>query len=68
MRTVLCLGALLFLQACAGAKPYQRGVLAMSAMQFDDDPQASLVEEHVYTYREGSTGAYGGGGGGCGCN
>lgn len=56
------------LAACTGAAPYQRGKLAKAKMQFDPRPAATTVEQHVYSYREGSTGGYGGGGGGCGCN
>ena len=58
---VLCAG-------CAGVKPYERGKLARPMMQLEPDPDAALVEQHVYEYREGATGGYGGGGGGCGCN
>jgi hypothetical protein len=53
---------------CAGALPYEREYLAKAKMQFGADPQADLLEQHVYQYREGSAGGYGGGGGGCGCN
>lgn len=59
---------LLTLGACAGARPYQRGPLAAPCMQFDPDPMAVLLQQHVFEYREGATGGYGGGGGGCGCN
>lgn len=65
MRAVLLLVAL---AGCAGARPYERGRLAAACMQFDPDPLAALLEQHVFDYREGSTGGYGGGGGGCGCN
>lgn len=54
--------------ACTGARPWERETLAAKRMQFDPDPVASGVEQHVYNYREGSIGGYGGGGGGCGCN
>jgi hypothetical protein len=53
---------------CAGVKPYERGKLAQPMMQLEPDPDAVLIEQHVYEYREGATGGYGGGGGGCGCN
>jgi hypothetical protein len=53
---------------CAGARPWEREQLARPRMRFDPDPQAALLEEHVFQYREGSVGGYGGGGGGCGCN
>jgi len=53
---------------CAEVKPWQRELLAQPKMQLDPDPNATLLEQHVYEYREGSTGGYGAGGGGCGCN
>ena len=53
---------------CAGAKPYQREKLARPEMQFGGDPEAATMEQHVFQYREGSVGGYGGSGGGCGCN
>lgn len=60
--------ALVLVPACAEVRPYQRETLAAPRMQLDPDPEAVLVEQHVFSYREGSTGGYGGGGGGCGCN
>jgi hypothetical protein len=56
------------LSACAGARPWERELLARPKMRFDPEPDAALLEQHVYEYREGSVGGYGGGGGGCGCN
>jgi hypothetical protein len=53
---------------CSGVKPYQREKLAKPKMQFDTQPEATQLEQHVFEYREGSFGGYGGGGGGCGCN
>ena len=53
---------------CAGARPYQREKLARPEMQFGSDPEATTMEQHVFQYREGSVGGYGGSGGGCGCN
>ena len=53
---------------CTTVRPYERETLAQPRMLLDPDPEATLVEQHVYNYREGSTGGYGGGGGGCGCN
>jgi hypothetical protein len=66
-RVVLIL-VLASLASCVGARPWEREQLAAARMQLDPDPEQSLVEQHVYNYREGSTGGYGGGGGGCGCN
>lgn len=53
---------------CVGAKANERGRLAKAKMQFNPRPEAATLEQHVYSYREGSTGGYDGGGGGCGCN
>jgi hypothetical protein len=53
---------------CAAVPPWQRGLLAKQKMQIAPDPLSALHEQHVYEYREGSTGGYGSGGGGCGCN
>lgn len=58
----------LALAGCTGARPWERGNLAKPKMQLAPDPEAALLEQHVFAYREGSAGGYGGGGGGCGCN
>jgi hypothetical protein len=59
---------LVALSGCAAVKPWQRECLAKPKMALDADPEAALLEQHVYLYREGSAGGYGGSGGGCGCN
>jgi hypothetical protein len=56
------------LAGCAGVRPWEREALAEPQMQIGADPEADLLEQHVFTYREGSAGGYGGSGGGCGCN
>ncbi|HZQ61007.1 MAG TPA: DUF4266 domain-containing protein [Casimicrobiaceae bacterium] len=59
------------LAACATYAPpqaWEKGDLAKPAMQFDPDPLAAKLEQHVYTSKEATTGGYGVGGGGCGCN
>ena len=53
---------------CAGTQAWERESLAKRKMQLNEDPEAVLLEQHVYQYREGSVGGYGAGGGGCGCN
>jgi hypothetical protein len=58
----------LLLCTSCGVKAYERGKLAQPKMALDPDPDHTLIEQHVYEYREGATGGYGGGGGGCGCN
>ncbi len=62
------LAIVLAASACTGVKAYQRGKLAKAKMQFNPRPETTTLEQHVYSYREGSTGGYDGGGGGCGCN
>jgi len=57
------------LAACAPTTAaWQREKLAKQKMQMAPDRLAELCAEHVFEYREGSTGGYGAGGGGCGCN
>jgi len=58
----------LFSGACVRVKPWQRGVLAKPCMSITPDPGEAQLEEHFFSYREGSAGGYGGTGGGCGCN
>ena len=53
---------------CAAVQPWERSRLAKPIMQLDPEPESTLLEQHVYQYREGSAGGYGGLGGGCGCN
>ena len=64
----LAVASFLATTACSGAQPYERAKLAKSKMQLVLDPDAALLEQHVYEYREGSAGGYGAQGGGCGCN
>lgn len=66
--TLACLAALLPPMGCAHVAPWQRENLASKRMRLGADPEAELLEQHVFQYREGSSGGYGGGGGGCGCN
>lgn len=63
-----CASLLLVGSGCGAVKPYERGKLAKPKMQLDPSPEATLLENHVYDYREGSAGASGAVGGGCGCN
>ncbi len=53
---------------CVAVKSWERGRHAKPCMQLEPEPESSLLEQHVYQYREGSAGGYGGLGGGCGCN
>lgn len=52
----------------APPQPWEKGTLARPEMQFDADPLAAKLTQHIYTSREAAAGGYGVGGGGCGCN
>jgi len=69
--TILLACAALVVTGCATIeppRPWEKGELAQPAMQFDPDPLAAKVEQHIYASKEAATGGYGVGGGGCGCN
>jgi Domain of unknown function (DUF4266) len=68
LRIVWAAPLLLVIGGCATVKPYERGLLAKPKMQLEPSPEGTLLENHVYDYREGSAGAAGAVGGGCGCN
>lgn len=65
---LLALGGLAVGGCASAPKPWQRERLAKPKMQMAGDRLGTLLELHVYEYREGSVGGYGMGGGGCGCN
>jgi hypothetical protein len=65
---LLTLGALLPTMGCVNVKPWERGALADSIMQADQDPIGEAQAEHVFFSREAATGGSSVGGGGCGCN
>lgn len=60
--------ALIAASGCAPVKPWERGKLAKPKMQLDPSPESTQLQQHVFEYREGSSGGYGTVGGGCGCN
>jgi len=53
---------------CATVKPWERGLLAKSEMQFIACPTLHGIDQHIYFSKEASTGGVGVAGGGCGCN
>lgn len=55
------------LSGCFAIDQWQRQYLGDSIMNFDYDPGESILNEHIYPRREGSSGGYSGAGGGCGC-
>jgi hypothetical protein len=60
----------LFLTGCAsmGVQPWERDLLAQPAMQLNENPLLTGLDEHIYFSKEASTGGISFGGGGCGCN
>jgi Domain of unknown function (DUF4266) len=71
LRLITLAVAAIALAGCAGSappKPWEKGDLARTSMQFDPDVLAARTTQHIYTSKEGAGGGYGVGGGGCGCN
>lgn len=58
---------ILSFSGCFAIDQWQRQYLGDSIMNFDYDPEESILNEHIYPRREGSSGGYSGAGGGCGC-
>ncbi len=57
------------LAGCATVKPWEREAHARRGMQVEPDPASAALDQHVYEYREGSSGGYNAhSGSGCGCN
>ena len=68
-RYVLAFSLLLpILGGCVAVRPWERDVLADPCMAVTPDPEEAKLEQHLFSYREGSAGGYGDSGGGCGCN
>ncbi len=70
MRRTATFGLLLSLlvSGCAMVPATRRGTLSKRCMQFQEDPDELVLENHLVDSREGSSGAQGARGGGCGCN
>ncbi len=66
--TGLLLGLLVASTGCTTVRFNERETLARPDMQFDSTPLQAELEAHIYSSREGASGAFSsGGGGGCGC-
>jgi Domain of unknown function (DUF4266) len=71
MRFVVLAALTVALAGCASMtppKPWEKGELARSSMQFGADPLDARYRDHIYQSREMAGGGRGVGGGGCGCN
>lgn len=64
----LLLAALVFLNACAAVRPYEREYLSLKIMDFNTDAIEEASERHWLETLEASSGGIGGSGGGCACN
>lgn len=49
-------------------KPWQRGTLAETEMEWDPDPMTANYRRHVESSKEAAIGGPSLGGGGCGCS
>lgn len=71
MRMVRVAVVLLFacaLSGCTLVNATKRATLSKRCMQFQEDGDELVLENHLIDSREGSSGARGARGGGCGCN
>lgn len=66
---ILLLLFTLTLAACSTApvKPWERGELSRTDMQWQSDPMESALRDHINTAKEAASGGITTGGGGCGC-
>jgi hypothetical protein len=62
------LGLVVALGGCVRVRPHERQHLAHPAMQQPAWPAVDRADQHLFTVREGTTGATTSGGGGCGCD
>ena len=68
MRWVCLTLAAILLGGCALVPATRRELLSKRCMQFQEDADELVLENHLVDSREGSSGARGARGGGCGCN
>ncbi|MFI4891129.1 MAG: DUF4266 domain-containing protein [Steroidobacterales bacterium] len=54
--------------ASLGAKPWEHDLLAEQAMQLNEYPLETAIDDHIYFSKEASSGGRSFAGGGCGCN
>lgn len=68
MRLLLVTVLAFAVSGCALVSPTKRATLSKRCMQFQEDGDELVLENHLIDSREGSSGARGARGGGCGCN
>ena len=68
MRWLCLILAVTLFGGCVLVPATKRGTLAKRCMQFQEDGDELVLENHLVDSREGSSGARGARGGGCGCN
>ena len=67
--SVIALAAIaVALAACAPVRPWERGTLARTEMQFDPNPLQTGLYDQVYESKEAASGGTKTAGAGCGCN
>ena len=66
-QTLLAVVIVTLFSGCFAIDQWQRQYLGDSIMNFDYDTEESILNEHIYPRREGSSGGSSGAGGGCGC-
>jgi hypothetical protein len=67
-RLIAALALASFATGCVAVPATRRGTLSKRCMQFQEDGDELVLENHLIDSREGSSGARGARGGGCGCN
>ncbi len=68
MRLLAVLALMGLLCACETVQPWERGTLARTEMQWQDDVMEGNLREQIHASKEASSGGSGAAGGGCGCN
>lgn len=65
---ILLMEALCGCSELAPVQPWEKGVLALSEMGFDPDPQEAAFAAQIQASKEAASGTATAGASGCGCN
>ncbi|QFU75563.1 DUF4266 domain-containing protein [Halioglobus maricola] len=68
MKRVFPILLLALLAGCETVEPWERGTLAKSEMQWQDDLMEDQLRAQNHSSKEAASGGNGAAGGGCGCN